>query len=243
MDEVLRAIGWPPTRPAKAALVTVFLSLTSVYVALLHLVIALLSVPAVVVHVGAWGLWFGWQGYLFPLRHEKHVAEYGADAYRRAFWTDILPGASFALFLVVSPAYYGVRTDLWAADPLAILVGGPMAVLGVVAFLLGVGLVSAAVATIGLAAAGFRYEYPGGGEFSMCSDCIYRYMEHPIFVGGIVASCGIALVVNTGSTLRLALVNVAAVPVYRFAEARRLTLVLDDELEEGNTTRERENSG
>lgn len=228
MDEIMRAIGWPSTWPAKAALVGVFLCFTAIYLVVLHFLTAVLPDRPVVVHVVAWALWLIWQGVLFPRRRKRHVAALGEYAYRRAFWTDILFGASFALFLVVSPAYYAEPAQLTAITPLTVL--------GAVVLLAGVTIVSVAVSTIGLATAGFRYEYPGAGTFRMSSDSIYEYMDHPIFVGGILVSCGIALVVGTAAALRLALVNVATIPVYSYLEAHRLATVFGDDVHDGRSS-------
>jgi protein-S-isoprenylcysteine O-methyltransferase len=103
--------------------------------------------------------------------------------------------------------------------------GTDMAEVGTVAIgasvaLAGLGMIALGVRALGLARTLFVYEY-SSTEREVVVKGIYRVLRHPLFLGGVAVSFGLAICSGDTSAVELALVNLAAVPFYVRLEDRR----------------------
>jgi protein-S-isoprenylcysteine O-methyltransferase Ste14 len=91
--------------------------------------------------------------------------------------------------------------------------------------LVGVALIASATSVIGVARAFFVHEYEdvGGG---LVMRGIYERIRHPLFLGGMALSLGLALVVGASEGITVAIVNVAVLPAYLLFEERRCAIVI-----------------
>ncbi|GAB3023480.1 methyltransferase [Natronobiforma cellulositropha] len=216
MKGILAELGWRDTLGSRLFLVSLFGSVTVALLVTRLALESLLGVPALAGLLLGWACWFCWLGILFPRRQERHL-EYGSDAYVRAFWTDILFGVSFGVSLILTPLAHarGLR-EFDAAFAL-----------GVAALAAGGLLLYAGFDALGLDGAGFLFEYRPV-EAPLVEEGIYTYLHHPLFLGGLLAALGVAVLVADRTGLTLALVSTLLFPVYRALENRRLSRVCPD---------------
>jgi len=225
VTEILQAIGKTATLPRKVWLLAMFGGAVSAFLLLDHLVTRLLGVPPLVLQVVSWAGWFVWQGWLFGVHRERYLRETPATAYRRAFYRDILPGATFGISQMIVPATYGLRLPLpLTAEAVSLLAALFYMTLGATLFILG-------FKTIGFGGAGFLNEFGHRGK-EVSDWSIYKYVRHPLFLGGILVSVGSACFFAEPVCLALALANVAILPVYARLEDRRLVGILGESYRE-----------
>jgi protein-S-isoprenylcysteine O-methyltransferase Ste14 len=165
-------------------------------------------------HLALWLLWAGWVAWIFPRARASVLLRWHAGAYRQAFWTNILPGVSFGVAQMLAPSYelaiHGtVRLD-WGRVAFSAL-----------SITAGLFMLWAGVRAIGVAAAGFFYEY-GDQAPVLSRRGIYGYVRHPLFAGGVVISLAPVGVASDEIVGLLALGNLFVLCVYRWAEDRRM---------------------
>jgi protein-S-isoprenylcysteine O-methyltransferase Ste14 len=175
------------------------------------------SLPPVPTHAALWLAWFSWHSVVFPRARRRALRGDRDAAYRAVFPTQILPGVCIGVSLMGGPALHAVLAGAPLASPHQLAVGA--------AFLLaGATLLLSGFVSIGVASAGFLYEYVDTTE-PIVPRGIYGYIRHPLFFGGVLASIGAALAFATPVAVAGAAVNVTALPLYRLLEDRRLAEV------------------
>jgi len=164
-----------------------------------------------VVELALWLPWLVWLGYVFP-RH--HLRAEGARPFRAAFFTQVGPGISWNFAQMARPGLVATAAGSFAhLRPWAVVVG--LAIVG-----LGSWMIGAALATIGVARALFLGEYQESSR-RLVTGGIYGWLRHPLFVGGIVTSVGIAVFFFNSVALGVAAANVAVLPAYILLEDAR----------------------
>jgi protein-S-isoprenylcysteine O-methyltransferase Ste14 len=222
MSELVEALGW---RVGVASEVILLGMIGAATVALLILGTAVAFVGAVAIlllQVCIWLLWLAWLGQAFPRNAKRDALAPCSLPYRRAFTREILFGIAIAFSQMLRPAFYGILAsgvppDAWEPAPAFVVVGVPLAVLGLAAIGLG-------VSTLGVARTLFVYEYVSTGR-RVTVDGIYRVLRHPLFLGGTAVSAGLAALTGNPVAIALALVNVCIVPIYARLEDRRCCTV------------------
>lgn len=218
VEGILNAIGWDADWRGRGRLILLFAVVTTSYLIVIQTVEVGLNLPSVVVHTVGWTAWFVWQGSLFAKRRKRFIDRYGDEAYKKAFWTDILFGASLCFAQLLNPAAHG---DLGYQSTNDLFLLGT----GAVFLLAGLGLFFASIKTIGFDAAGFLYEYQDYDEFQMIEKGIYAHIRHPLFLGGVLCSVGLTMIFFAETALYLAIVNVGVIFIYRRLEDKRLSSV------------------
>jgi protein-S-isoprenylcysteine O-methyltransferase Ste14 len=219
MADLLKALGLSITW-RHALFLIVLLGVTT-----LSLLLAALALPAPVeiVQAAIWTAWLIWLGVIFP-RNSRHDLQVPcALPYRRAFSRELLFGIALAFSQFLRPAVVGVdallngspaRAGLIAIGFWPMVIGGTFIVLG--------------SSTLGLARTLFVYEYvPEKSE--VVTTGLYRFLRHPLFVGGGLVSMGLALCTGDPTAITLGVLNACVVPVYVRLEDRRCCTVLGQE--------------
>jgi protein-S-isoprenylcysteine O-methyltransferase Ste14 len=93
-------------------------------------------------------------------------------------------------------------------------------IVGMPLFLVGITVIGLGVSTLGVARTLFVHEYVPSAK-SVTVAGIYRTLRHPLFVGGSVASLGLAICSGEQVAIELGVVNMLVVPVYGHLEDRR----------------------
>jgi protein-S-isoprenylcysteine O-methyltransferase Ste14 len=221
MNEMLIALGRRPSALQRTLLTVVFLAVIGAILAV-GAMISRQSLPLTfAVHATGWFLWFGWLGWILPRSQYRSRQSKDIHAYRTAFWRHILPGISFGVAQMLRPALFGVMAPSIAIAPAwSIAVG----------FVLGtatLALLIVAFGTLGFAAAGFVYDYQLD-KAPVVQSKVYSFIRHPLFFGSVLGALSLTLVFADRSSLYLAFLNVAALPIYCWLEDRRLVLILGD---------------
>jgi protein-S-isoprenylcysteine O-methyltransferase Ste14 len=217
MNELLRALGKTPGLWKGCAVFSpIGLVMTAVLTVRLLLDRFVGWEPAAV-QLAIWGGWFCWQGWFFARNRERYLRQDPATAYRKAFYRNIVFGLGVWMAQMLTPVetgfHAGTLTQSWAQ----LAIGVPLLLFGLL-------LLGAGFRAIGLAGAGFVYEYFPRAT-PMLKRCIYSYIRHPLFLGGVFASLGLGCLFEGPSALVLGLVNLAILPVYgRLEDARQLRI-------------------
>lgn len=219
MNEMLIALGRRPSAQQRTLLTLLFLTVIGTILAV-GMLIHRQSLPlAFAVHATGWFLWFVWLGWILPQSQYASRQTRDPNAYRTAFWRHILPGISFGVAQMMRPALFGAMAPSIAIAPAwSIAVG----------FVLGTStliLLIVAFRTLGLAAAGFVYDYQFETAPVVKSN-VYSFIRHPLFFGSVLGALSLTLVFADPSSFYLALLNVAVLPIYGWLEDRRLVLIL-----------------
>jgi protein-S-isoprenylcysteine O-methyltransferase Ste14 len=222
MNEILSTIGYRPGFSQKVALFGVFAFVTLACVVTREAIGYTMGLSLIVLQVISWAGWFVWQGQLFPRNWERLSGTPPQRAYRQAFFTHILPGVSFGIALMMQPFLHGVAgPGIWSFTNVQLLVA-------IILVLIGISLLFCGFRSIGLSSAGFLYEYvPHAGRIQARG--IYRFIRHPLFLGGALASMGSGLLFGNPVCIWLGIVNVLILPVYRYIEDHRLIRVLGED--------------
>jgi protein-S-isoprenylcysteine O-methyltransferase Ste14 len=213
MAEILSGLGFARARWwAVAWLLGAIWASTLAFLVLARLAAAVSGLPVLVVHATLWAVWLGWLGGIFPRTRAAWMREFGAGAFRPAFYLEILPGIGASFAQIARPAFEAILDGPRLTAP-GVLGGGVVATAGL-------GLIVLGVRRLGIAGTLFVREYDAlppllerGG--------VFREIRHPLFAGGVVLSIGVATAAGTGQALALSAVNVLAIPFYvRFEDAR-----------------------
>lgn len=216
MSLLLKALGWPQTLGGVARLVAV-VGLSTLAVLTVGMAVAsILDVSAAVVQAAFWALWLTWLGFVFPRSRRRDLSTPCPLPYRRAFLREILLGISIAFAQLLRPAVSGGVASFppGTESTLALLAG-------LLLLALGLGLIVSGVATLGIARTLFVHEYTPWDAGVVTMGGVYRFIRHPLFLGGVVLSLGIALCAGQGSAIDVALLNLFVVPLYVQFEDRR----------------------
>jgi protein-S-isoprenylcysteine O-methyltransferase Ste14 len=219
MDDLLRALGWTPGPARRGLVVGLFVACTLAFLALGLAVARWTGWDPVGVHASFWGAWFAWQGWLFRSPSPGRPARpAGSAAYRVAFARHVVPGVSFGVAQMLRP----VGQALLGGGPAGPSV--PEVVAGLLGLQVGAVLLVSGFRAIGLARAGFVSEYLDAPP-DLVRESVYRYLRHPLFVGGVLASVGVGMITGDDRAIALGLVNAAVLPVYGRIEDARLVRV------------------
>jgi protein-S-isoprenylcysteine O-methyltransferase Ste14 len=218
MSELLVTLGWHPGREGTLRFMGSIAIVTTCIVLATIALGELLGIPAVWVQVAMWAGWLVWLGVLFPRSRMRMAASDCDRPYHLAFLRELLPGIGVNFALLLRPAAVGL------------LLGGPGEVgvwtlVGACLTLGAVALIASATSVIGVARAFFVHEYEdvGGG---LVRRGVYERIRHPLFLGGMALSLGLALMVGAPEGIAVALVNVAVLPAYLLFEERRCAIVI-----------------
>jgi protein-S-isoprenylcysteine O-methyltransferase Ste14 len=229
MDELLSALGRRICSLNKIWIFSLFIITTACFLLMGHIGCSLFRLNAVIWHIIAWGGWFIWQGWLFPYNRKHLVKEFSNDAYRKAFYKDILPGVSFGVSQMARPFFYTLLTESnYTISIIQLLVSILLLISG--SFMLYSGFKA-----IGIARAGFLYEYLPNTK-PLIKRGIYLYIRHPLFLGGVILSIGACLFFNKLETFFLVIINVAILPIYRFLEDNRSIRIFGESYKQYKST-------
>jgi protein-S-isoprenylcysteine O-methyltransferase Ste14 len=221
MTTLVLALGWRPTLIGRTLLVAVVVAATGGFLALGALAIDAWGLPALAVQAASWMIWLLWLGAVFPHSRERMRVPLADLPYRRAFLSEILPGIGCSFAQLARPAVEGLSRGRPFADGLTLLAGLPVVLAGATLIVLG-------ASALGVARTLFVHEYvPVGDEpGGIMRSGIYSYIRHPLFVGGIACSVGLALCVGTRQALVLAALNLCSLPAYVIFEDLRCSRVI-----------------
>ncbi len=221
MNEILAALGHRASPGQRMMLVSLFVVTTATILLVSHMG-GRTREEGLSIHAAVWVLWFTWQGWLFPLSRPRYLRNVPIRAYRKAFFSNILPGVSVGVAQMLKPLYFGIlesqglNTSTWWISAAIALAG------------LGLGLLYRGFRTIGIAGAGFLYEYQNDPPI-LVQRGVYSHIRHPLFLGGILVSLGGSLLFVSNLSFALAVLNVAALPVYGRLEDMRLIQIFGDQ--------------
>lgn len=220
MTELVTALGWRAGRRAEAHLLALLAAATGAALLIGAGVPALLGVGPIVFQIGVWLVWLVWLGVVFP-RNATQDAERPCELpYRRAFTREILLGVAVAFSQILHPALAGLLAGVPdTSSSAANLIAGSLLVA------IGFGSIVLGVAALGVARTLFVFEYVQGGRGVLRSG-IYRFLRHPLFLGGTAMSLGLAICTANPTAIRLGVVNACVVPIYVWLEDRRCCTIL-----------------
>lgn len=217
MNCTLQALGRPQNIWQRSRLVVTILEWTA---GLLLIGLALdkwLAIPPLVVQWLFWLVWLWWLGDRFPSHRETDLRLYGAFAFRRGFYHDVLFGVTCSFAQMVRPALYGALDGAFL-QPVSL-----SAQAGLALIVLGFLMIGFAMEVLGIDGAIFLQEYSRIPRLTRRG--IYGCLRHPLFFGGIIASIGAAIVVGGKLPVCLGLSNLAILPLYMRFEDRRCAKV------------------
>jgi protein-S-isoprenylcysteine O-methyltransferase Ste14 len=223
MSDLLVTLGWSPGREGALRFVgAIGLVTTCIVLATIGLG-ELAGTSAVWVQVAMWAGWLVWLGVLFPRSRMRMQASDCDRPYHLAFLRELLPGIGVNFALLLRPAAVGL------------LLGGPgevgvPTIVGACLTLGGVALIASATSVIGVARAFFVHEYEDIGR-GLVMRGVYERIRHPLFLGGMALSLGLALVVGASEGIAVAIVNVGVLPAYLLFEERRCSIVIGEPYE------------
>ena len=220
MHELLLQLDKKPTFTAKVFL---FLQMFLVVGGFLLIIDALYSFnlfSIVEVQIIFWGLWFIWQGIFFEKNRRRFLKSYPENPYKAAYYRDILLGVAFGISQMLRPFYHGmVHAEIEITDLKLFLF--------CLLIVFGLSLMVAGFRAIGFAAAGFLNEYkPSFGHKNyLVKKGIYKIIQHPLFLGGTIASLGSSLIFSS-EIIWLGVVNIGILPIYHLVESSRQRKIL-----------------
>jgi protein-S-isoprenylcysteine O-methyltransferase Ste14 len=202
-------------------LVAVVVAATGGFLALGALAIDVWGLPALAVQAASWAVWLLWLGAIFPRSRERVRVPLADLPYRKAFLSEILPGIGCSFAQLARPAFEGLSHGAPFADGLALMAGLFLVLAGATLIVLG-------ARALGVARTLFVHEYLPVGEEpgGIMRSGIYSYIRHPLFVGGVACSAGLALCVGTHEALMLAVLNLCSLPAYVVFEDLRCSRVI-----------------
>jgi protein-S-isoprenylcysteine O-methyltransferase Ste14 len=221
MAELLGALGWQASFRGRLRLVVLAGALTAILLIAGLGLAALASLPIVLVQAAIWAFWLLWLGIVFP-RNSRRDSELPCERpYRRAFNREILLGISVAFSQFLRPALAGLLGGGPIASGDLLVVGATLLVTGAIAIAIG-------VSALGVARTLFVHEYLPGRQ-QVVEAGIYRFVRHPLFLGGALVSLGLALCTGDRTAVELGLLNACVLPIYVRLEDRRCCVVLGRE--------------
>jgi protein-S-isoprenylcysteine O-methyltransferase Ste14 len=222
MAELLGALGWQARLRDRIRLIALAgVPTLAILIAGLALAAAT-SVSIVFVQTAIWAVWLVWLGIVFP-RNSRRDSEAPCEwPYRRAFMREILLGISVAFSQFLRPAVAGLVLGGGSLAPDdALAIGASLLLTGGTAIAIG-------VSTLGVARTLFVHEYVPG-EQRLVKAGIYRFVRHPLFLGGAAVSLGLAICTGSQTAVELGLLNACVLPIYIRLEDRRCCAVLGRE--------------
>jgi protein-S-isoprenylcysteine O-methyltransferase Ste14 len=218
VSELLLTLGWRTTRDGALRFIGV-VGLVTVCIVIATLAIGeLAGIPAVEMQLAMWAGWLLWLGVFFPRSRLRMNSSDCDRLYHLAFVRELLPGIGVNFALLLRPAALGLLDGPSVHAGVATL-------LGLCLTIGGMALIAAATSVIGVARAFFVHEYEDSSG-GLVMKGVYRHIRHPLFVGGMAVSLGLALVVGVPEGIALGVVNVAMLPAYLFFEERRCSKVI-----------------
>jgi protein-S-isoprenylcysteine O-methyltransferase Ste14 len=214
---LLAALGRRPTI-YEASRVALLFGVVVTFVVACRLLVPTSTTATVTMHALIWAMWFTWQALLFPRNRDRFLRRNCEQAYRKAFYVDVLPGVSIGLSQMFLTPSHALMRGTFIPHPLSVTI------IFLVLLSLGLLLLVAGFASIGLAAAGFVFEYRAIPP-PVTAIGIYAIIRHPLFLGGVIASSASALVFDDVTATAIALLNAAILPIYAVLEDRRLIRV------------------
>lgn len=222
VTELFEALGWRLS-PAHCLRLIILIGLTtSACIAIALAFAATTSTSIVLLQALIWGVWLVWLGVVFPRNSRRDMASPGPYPYRRAFFREILLGISIAFSQFLRPVAAGLLDGGASIPPAhALLIGVPLLASGAT-------MIAVGVSALGVSRTLFVHEYvPGRREVVRAG--IYRFVRHPLFIGGALVSLGLAICTGTAVAIEVGLVNALACPIYVRLEDRRCIAILGDE--------------
>ena len=221
MAELLGALGWRASARHCIGLGALVGAPTLAILAAAFLLADAASISIVVVQATIWVVWLAWLGIVFPRNGRRDAEAPCALPYRRAFMREILLGISVAFSQFLRPVVSGL-VDGGPSDPAnALAIGAPVV-------LAGGAMVAVGVSALGVARTLFVHEYVPG-ERRIIKAGIYRFVRHPLFLGGALVSLGLAACTGDRTALELGFLNACVCPLYVQLEDRRCFGVLGRE--------------
>lgn len=221
MAELLEALGWRLSPRHCIGLIALVGGPTVTILAAAFLIADAASISIVVVQATIWVAWLAWLGIVFP-RNGRRDAEAACPLpYRRAFMREILLGISVAFSQFLRPVLSGLIDGLPSDPAQALAIGTPVV-------LAGGAMVAVGVAALGVARTLFVHEYVPG-ERRIVKAGIYRFVRHPLFLGGALVSLGLAACTGERTALELGFLNACICPLYIQLEDRRCFAILGRE--------------
>ncbi len=221
MAELLGALGWKANLGGRVRL-TVLTGVPAAAILIGGLAFAALaSVSILLVQAAIWTGWLVWLGIVFPRNFRRDSEAPCEWPYRRAFMREILLGISVAFSQFLRPAAAGFALQGSLAPGDALTIGATLLLAGTTAIVIG-------VSTLGVARTLFVHEYVPG-EQRVVKAGIYRFVRHPLFLGGALVSLGLAICTGSQTAIELGLLNACVLPIYVRLEDRRCCAVLGRE--------------
>lgn len=219
MTELVRALGWRPGRRGAAHLLALLGSSTLAVLLAGAGASSVLNVSLVMVQAGTWLAWLLWLGAVFPRNATRDASRPCPLPYRRAFTREILIGVGVAFSQILRPALVGATAGAPDVSSLPYLFAGGALIAA------GFGAVAFGVSVLGVARTLFVFEYVRDRR-AVLSSGIYRFIRHPLFLGGTTMSLGLAVCTADRTAVMLGLVNACVVPFYVWLEDRRCCTIL-----------------
>jgi protein-S-isoprenylcysteine O-methyltransferase Ste14 len=219
VTNLLEALDWKVSVGSAMRLVAIMAAVTIASLLLGTALAEVLGLPIVVVQGGIWALWLTWLGLVFPRNRRSDEDSPCATPYRRAFKREILLGVAVAFSQLLRPAFTGLLADGRELPSVpSVAVGLPLS-------LLGISIVTLGVAALGIARTLFVYEYvPTDKPLRIVG--IFRFLRHPLFLGGSMVSLGLAVCTGVDVAIELAALNACVIPIYVQLEDRRCCATL-----------------
>lgn len=219
MTDLLTALDVKANAIGGVGLIAVLGGATVLFLGVGLVLVELVGVPVVLLQCAIWAVWLVWLGIVFPSHRRRDEAVPCAFPYRRAFAREILVGVAVAFSQLLRPALSGILTD--GRDLPTI----PYAIVGLTLAVAGVAIVYLGVAALGVARTLFVHEYiPDNKPVTVVG--VFRFLRHPLFLGGSMASLGLALCTGSQAALALGLLNLCVIPLYVQLEDRRCCAAL-----------------
>lgn len=222
MGDLLKALGWQPRVADGLRLIALIGGLTGAILVAAFGVREVTDVPLILLQALVWGAWLVWLGVVFPRNGRRDAESACAYPYRRAFFREILLGISVAFSQFLRPLGAALVEGGQSLHSGALAIGVPM-------LLVGAGMIFAGVSALGVARTLFVHEY--GDRCDWHADVIvrsgiYRFVRHPLFMGGCLVSLGLATCTGSDGAVALGLLNMLVYPVYVRLEDQRCIAVL-----------------
>lgn len=221
MDGVLLALGKMPNGWNRTGLITLLVLWTAGFLIASYAAHKVAGLDPVVFHSLMWIVWLIWLGWIFPSNRDRDLRNASEGAYRRAFYRDVLNGITCSFSQLLRPMVFGflarpiLSPTLWRVG------------LGLSLLLFGGWLIASGVRTLGITGAMFVVEYHNSPP-ALVKKGVYRYIRHPLFLGGMMASVGGGLMMHSQESLVMAIINLLILPLYCRLEDKRCIRIFGD---------------
>jgi protein-S-isoprenylcysteine O-methyltransferase Ste14 len=219
--ELLEALGWRMSFLHCIRLIVVVGATTAMILVGAFVIADASSISIVVVQGAIWVVWLAWLGIAFPRNGRRDSRTPCPLPYRRAFMREILLGISVAFSQFLRPITAGLIDGIPNAPGDTLAVGVPV-------LLAGGTMVAVGVLALGVARTLFVHEYAPRKRRVVAAG-IYRFVRHPLFLGGALVSLGLAICTGDRTALELGFLNAFICPLYVQLEDRRCVGILGRE--------------